>query len=611
MKTKSNFFTKTILTVIMTTSFGLLSAQNIYDVNFQKLVFSTNSGRIEHKEGGNSLTNSGSTTIKVYRNVVTIGGQAIDAVIKIGQYNNVTDFSTFDQSTTSGTGFSNNSDDFFSPFLEFGNGGGNVIFNINFIVGGSYSNTTKNGVPVILQNVYANTYDIDGNGGSGSNQFNEFGGFYTSEIANSSNIVVTYNQNTNLTRFRSNTNSNSSSIQDGAHRIRVRYSYISSFQINVGAEASGLAYFFLDFSAGPNFTNPVVSLAPNIDLNTSTAGINNDVNMACKDTVNFTFGNTNITHSATNPSIDEIVLEYDRSNFNDNGTDQILIKQSNSHRTIPLRFTNNQSFSSITINNIQSNITATVNGNISRLSFRRPSNATYSLAQAEALIDQIKYTKNCNDGDYESFSITASVRSTSFLSPPASFNVIFNIPLPLNFVSFENKIENESVLLNWIVKEVSNQLVTYEIYRSDDGIDFNLISSIESKNIDGLNFYQYKDQLPTQGKAIYKIKAIDQNSNAQVYSNLTVVNTLNNTNKITLFPNPVKDIVNVVNNNGTQIVSINISDINGRIVETVNTQNLSNIESINLNLSQLNKGLYFISFIDENNQTTNIKFQKL
>jgi hypothetical protein len=607
MKKYNNIIKKTLLLCLTVGFTSLLMAQATYDANFNTLVFRNNS--IEHKAGGNSLTNSGANTIKVYRNVITIGSQAIDAVVRVVQYNNVSDFITFDQSNASGTGFSSNNDEFFSPFIEFGNNGGNVIFNINFILGGSYSaNSSTFGTPVILQNIHINTYDIDGNGGTNSNQFNEFGGFSSSEIANNANLTVNYNLNTNLTRFRSTVSSNSSSITDRQHRIKVAYSYVSSFRINVGAGSSGSAYFFLDLSPGPSFTSTVVSLAPNLDLNTQTSGIHNDMTMNCKDTINFTFGNTNITHGATNPSIDELMIHFDRTQFLNNSTDQILIKLANNYRVIPLTFTNNQSFSNITVSGVETSITATVVGNVSKLSFKRSNNATYSLAQAEALVDQIFYTRNCFDGVYEDLVFDVNLRSTSFLSPPAAFNVGFNVPLPLNFVSFEGIAENNQNTLKWLTTERENQSITYQVYSSTDGVNFSLLSTIPSNSIHKLSFYQFADKNVNQNKTFYKVIAIDKISGAEFSSNIIVVlvNSIAN-DDIVLFPNPANDILNVVNNNGSQISSISVYDLFGKVIFTIKDIETANYQ---LNLQDLSKGFYLINVIDETNLSQTIKFQK-
>ena len=146
------------------------------------------------------------------------------------------------------------------------------------ILGGSFNNTTKSGTTVTLQNVVLNTYDIDGNGNTGSNQFNQFGGFSKTILSTGSNISTTYDANSGLTKFRSNSDQNTNSVTADANRIKIEYTNLSSFEIIVGAEGSGAAYFFLDFSTGPNWTgSTATSQLPALDLNTGTTGIHNAV----------------------------------------------------------------------------------------------------------------------------------------------------------------------------------------------------------------------------------------------------------------------------------------------------------------------------------------------
>src|SRR5690606_23822341 len=56
-----------------------------------------------------------------------------------------------------------------------------------------------------------------------------------------------------------------------------------------------------------------------------------------------------------------------------------------------------------------------------------------------------------------------------------------------------------------------------------------------------------------------------------------------------IYPNPVKDVLNISNSNGAEINSLTIVDINGRTVKQIN----SNISQINI--SDLNAGVYFVN----------------
>ncbi|MGV9004976.1 T9SS type A sorting domain-containing protein [Flavobacterium sp.] len=63
-------------------------------------------------------------------------------------------------------------------------------------------------------------------------------------------------------------------------------------------------------------------------------------------------------------------------------------------------------------------------------------------------------------------------------------------------------------------------------------------------------------------------------------------------NKFSVFPNPVNNVVNISNTESIVLNSINISDINGR---TVKQMNFENVNDAQINVSDLSSGIYFIN----------------
>jgi len=68
------------------------------------------------------------------------------------------------------------------------------------------------------------------------------------------------------------------------------------------------------------------------------------------------------------------------------------------------------------------------------------------------------------------------------------------------------------------------------------------------------------------------------------------------TSNFSIHPNPVKDILNVTSVNGANIETIQILDINGRIVNQPNT---TATETTQINVSDLNAGVYFVKVQSE------------
>ncbi|WP_313807381.1 T9SS type A sorting domain-containing protein [Flavobacterium sp.] len=62
--------------------------------------------------------------------------------------------------------------------------------------------------------------------------------------------------------------------------------------------------------------------------------------------------------------------------------------------------------------------------------------------------------------------------------------------------------------------------------------------------------------------------------------------------KFTVYPNPVNNIVNISNTANIQIEKVSLTDVNGRIVKTVNAGSLTDVQ---VNVSELNSGVYFMN----------------
>ncbi len=71
--------------------------------------------------------------------------------------------------------------------------------------------------------------------------------------------------------------------------------------------------------------------------------------------------------------------------------------------------------------------------------------------------------------------------------------------------------------------------------------------------------------------------------------------------KILIYPNPVDKFVTISNLESIEFKQINLSDVNGRLIRDFNTNGLSTLE---INLSDLNSGIYFLNIITEKGNTT-------
>ena len=203
-------------------------------------------------------TSSGGIVRRSYSNVITIGGQQIDAVVTLTALSSGTTLTDFD--STSNPYNTAEGATYLQPNLSIGTGGGYARFSVDFYANGSITN---------LRNIFVNTYDLDASGGSATGrQYTDFSGIASYTISSSA-LITLQTPSAGVTRFIANAGLNNSAAPgttDGDKvRARVFYSEISGFSFEVGDAASGgTAYYGIDFSSGPTFQGAVDTTAPSI-----------------------------------------------------------------------------------------------------------------------------------------------------------------------------------------------------------------------------------------------------------------------------------------------------------------------------------------------------------
>lgn len=190
-----------------------------------------------------------------YASVATISTTVVDAVIETVSVTSAT-IGSYDGGNAISTASVSNSKEYFQSNVTTTNAG-SVVYRFSFYVGGTYT-AVGTGTPVILQNVYINSYDLDASG-DGSNQYTEFTGVQSYTMSNNTTLAVS--SANNLLQFKhnggssDNYNAGSGSYTKG--RVQVKYDNLSTISIKVGndvAGTGGLSYFALDFSVGLAWT---------------------------------------------------------------------------------------------------------------------------------------------------------------------------------------------------------------------------------------------------------------------------------------------------------------------------------------------------------------------
>jgi len=206
-----------------------------------------------------------------------------------------------------------------------------------------------------------------------------------------------------------------------------------------------------------------------------------------------------------------------------------------------------------------------------------------------------------NDNRYWTYN---EARSTSPIdsgwfanSPAATFDLeVYGSTrlLPVHFLNFSGRIENNMALLNWsTANEINNK--GFNVQRSNDGSNFETIAFIESKNSNGgQNDYSYADARFKQGSNYYRLQQVDKDGKTS-YSGIIDIKSVSQL-IWKIFPNPV------INKGWLQLqlpkrlnVAIQVLTQSGQIVQAVNKGILNEGSySIPLNVSNLPAGIYLV-----------------
>jgi len=157
--------------------------------------------------------------------------------------------------------------------------------------------------------------------------------------------------------------------------------------------------------------------------------------------------------------------------------------------------------------------------------------------------------------------------------------------VPLIIVNYQLSIINEGVVNKWTTANEIN-VSHFNVQRSSNGIEFYTINKVNAKN-KSYNEYSFTDLQPLNGRSYYRIEAVDKDGKI-TYSKTLQITLNNKPETLNIYPNPTKNVVNVI---GKNIQQISIIDFTGR---TLIQQNFNNTNNVKLNIENLNKGIYLL-----------------
>ncbi len=209
------------------------------------------------------------------------------------------------------------------------------------------------------------------------------------------------------------------------------------------------------------------------------------------------------------------------------------------------------------------------------------------------------YTANTNGTGDVSFKINGDgTYNVFYLSTNNALGATGSSSIPVELIDFKGKLKNQQTLLNWsTASEVDN--AGFSVERSINGSDYAAIGFVKPQFYNsGIKNYDFTDvNLPKNERIVYyRLKQMDNDGK---YSYSPVVSVKQSKEKLSLsavYPMPTTDGVSldVVSHKAGKI-TVSVTDIMGRIVQTKDFTVEEGSNSLTLSLNQLAKGAYFLS----------------
>ncbi len=171
----------------------------------------------------------------------------------------------------------------------------------------------------------------------------------------------------------------------------------------------------------------------------------------------------------------------------------------------------------------------------------------------------------------------------------SSLQVVLDNLLPIQMGSFTARPHENKVRLDWNTYTEGNN-DGFAIERSKDGTNFQKIGFVKGRgNSSSQSWYTFIDPLPLTGINYYRLKQIDVNGGSD-YSSIKSVQFGISAPVVTLYPNPVSNILTIDGNGNKLSGTLIISDAIGRIVFQ---SNVGAFPIARLDVSRLLPGIYF------------------
>jgi Concanavalin A-like lectin/glucanases superfamily/Secretion system C-terminal sorting domain len=175
--------------------------------------------------------------------------------------------------------------------------------------------------------------------------------------------------------------------------------------------------------------------------------------------------------------------------------------------------------------------------------------------------------------------------------------------LPLKLGDFTATKKTTGTQLNWETLTEQNT-ARFEIERSTDGTTFTTIGAVNAAgNSSTSQYYTYTDPANLTGTILYRLKMIDKDD-TYAYSRIVAVKSSESQIKISIFPNPVSDLLQVqLPATQKEETVIYVYDASRRIVIQKTIKLTEGNNALSIPVAQLPKGIYTLSVNNNTLQT--------
>jgi photosystem II stability/assembly factor-like uncharacterized protein len=178
--------------------------------------------------------------------------------------------------------------------------------------------------------------------------------------------------------------------------------------------------------------------------------------------------------------------------------------------------------------------------------------------------------------DLEIFYPSGKIRAGTYGRGVWESALHINIPLSISFNNFSAQTIDQQNVLSWTVSQDAN-LNQYNVQRSADGNTFEKIGTIIASKSSSKISYDYTDSNPIDGKNYYRLEMIDENNDIK---NSSVIELINQSNTIGIYPNPANDVVTIELPN--KQFDLQLIDESGKVIfRNINAKNKILINTMN------------------------------